>query len=167
MVAVISIVQMVETETSAANIDPYVILGIIKVESNFNPNAAKYEANFKNYYKVPEFAKIQNIDTDTEKILQQISWGLMQIMGGTARWCGYGGFIPDLADPATGIHWGVAFFKKIVTRYPYLNDQIAAYNAGSVRKDPYGNYKNQKYVDAVLAAIEEVQRDWKDALALN
>lgn len=159
MANITSIAQMVRDEATKASLDPNTILGIIKVESNFNPNAVRYERNFLNYFKTKDYAKIQGITEDSENCLQKFSWGLMQVMGGTARWLGYGGFLPDLSNPVVGIQWGVEYFKRIANRYIYLTDQLAVYNRGSVQKDVTGRYTNQNYVDHVLSAIESVQGD--------
>lgn len=158
---------MVRTEAEKASLDPNTILGLIKVESNFNPNAVRYERNFLNYFKTKEYAKVQRITEDSENCLQKFSWGLMQVMGGTARWLGYGGFLPDLSNPETGIHWGIEYFKRISARYVYLSDQLAVYNAGSVRKDAQGKLINQSYVDSVLSAIDSVQNDLQKASVLQ
>lgn len=138
-----------------SNLD--LILAIIKVESDFVPKRVKFEPDFKYFYKVPEFAKIQGIDEISEEKLQGFSWGALQIMGGSARWVGYRGWLPDLCDPLIGVIWGLTYFKKVCTKHIYLNDQIASYNSYLPRKKPDGTYENQKYVDAVIKAMDWVK----------
>jgi soluble lytic murein transglycosylase-like protein len=40
------------------------------------------------------------------------SWGLMQVMGQSARELGYREFIPELCDPASGLYWGCKIFTR-------------------------------------------------------
>src|SRR5207245_1331912 len=84
------------------------------------------------------------------------SYGLMQVLFGP------GGPYPSvttqqLLDPATNIQLGMDFLRYQLGRYPILEDAIAAYNAGSPRRDAAGQYINtvgstqvQDYVDDVL-----------------
>lgn len=161
------IIELVASECARERVDPNLILALIQTESGFNPNAARYERHFMYYHKLEDFAKIQRITLETEKVFQKTSWGLMQIMGGTARWCGYAGFLPDLCDPLIGVIWGVAYFKKMCAKQVYLNDQIAIYNSGSVRKNSDGTYINQEYVDKVLGALSEYQKNSGRVFALT
>lgn len=133
--------------------NPELILAIIKVESDFVAKRARFEKQFTYYCKDHEMAKVQGISLDTERCFQKTSWGPMQIMGGTARWVGYCGWLPDLCDAQIGIIWGVTYFKKVCDPHIYLNDKIACYNAGSVRKGHDGAYTNQSYVDKVLSHL--------------
>jgi len=104
------------------------VKGIIATESQWNPNA------------------INPADP---------SYGLMQILAGP------GGPFPsvspqDLLDPSTNITLGVTFIQDLLRRYG-SPDAIAAYNAGTPRRNSAGQYVNsrgdtmvQAYVDSVL-----------------
>jgi hypothetical protein len=130
-----------------------IISGLISVESNWHPKRARYEPAF-NYFSQPyKWAALQSISQDTEMTLQRTSWGLMQLMGATARSLSYDLWLPDLCDPMTGIIWGCEYFKSRAAHYPDVKDQISAYNAGTPRKRGDGTYENQAYVDKVLAAM--------------
>lgn len=153
-----AIIQIILSECKAQQINSDLMRAIITVESNFNPNAIRFERSFTYYWKDEEFSKIQQITLDTEKQCQKFSVGLGQLMFGTARWLGFSGTFLDLFDAPTNIHWVAQYFKKVCSKYVYTNDKIAAYNAGSVRKDPQTNkYFNQDYVDRVVSELDKIQ----------
>lgn len=120
------------------------------VESGLNPAATRYEHGYR--YTVDFRTRLTT--QATEKIHQQTSWGLMQIMGATARDIGYTGALPALVDPWLGLEWGCRFLRRQVDRYDgALLDAVSAFNQGSARRDPgTGKYCNQQYVDKVVAA---------------
>lgn len=87
------------------------------------------------------------------------SFGLMQIMYGTARHLGYA-FRPfALCNPKRNIKYGTKMLRNLMRRYKgKIKDAIAAYNQGNNRffdinkngiKDPGEKYYNQEYVDRV------------------
>lgn len=126
------------------------VLAIMEVESSFNPKVLRYEKNFK-YFTTPEnFAKKLGITVETEINCQKTSYGLMQLMGGTARELKFQGYLTDLLNPAVNIIWGTDFLQKLCRTYLRDPDRVAAYNAGSVRKKPDGSYENQEYVSKIL-----------------
>ncbi len=133
------------------------IAGIITVESNWHPKRARYERQYTYLYQTARFAKVHGIPEETEVIFQKTSWGLMQVMGASAREGkeGYIEWLPDLCDPMRGVIWGCNHFQTRCSQYLDIKDQIAAYNAGSVRRRPDGSYENQGYVDAVMAALKK------------
>lgn len=142
-----------QTEAKELGLDWKVLDALIHIESSWNPWACRYERQYV-YTQTPEvFAKKARTTLSTENTLQKCSFGLMQVMGGTARWLGYTGPLTALCDPEVGIHWGAVFFKHLCSEYVNLNDQIAAYNAGAVRRKSDGSYQNQQYVDKVLDVL--------------
>lgn len=142
---------------AGAGLDPLLIGAIAMTESGGNTWAARYESNFK-YILTPDiFSRLVNTSLATETMLQATSWGILQIMGGTARSNGYRDQLPKLCDINTGLLWGCLHFNKLLKKYPLLTDAIAAYNAGSPRKDSQGNYVNAVYVDKVLSYYEELK----------
>lgn len=98
------------------------IKGVIATESQWNPNAVN--------------------PSDP-------SYGLMQILGGSR-----GPYpmvaVSDLMDPSTNITLGATFLKNQITRFSFPGG-VAAYNSGTPRTLPGGQYVNQAYVDSVLS----------------
>lgn len=105
------------------------IKATIKQESNWNVSASRFEAH----------------KTDA-------SWGLMQILLATAKeTLGNNELsITQLLNPSINIETGTKFLAKQLARYKgNMMDAIAAYNAGSAKKDENGVYINNAYVQAV------------------
>lgn len=103
------------------------VKGIIAQESMFNPGVKRWEANVRDY-----------------------AWGLMQILGRTAELMGWDGK-EDLLNPEINLKYGIKYFVIQFQKYKKYTDAYAAYNAGSVKRDEYGRYINQSYVDMVSA----------------
>jgi len=122
------------------------IFAICKVESNFTPTAMRWEPGFYHKYIKPKKDEIPF----EEAIGNAVSFGLMQIMGSTARWMGYERDLTGLWQPIINLNYGCKYLNKLRKRYEKIEDAIAAYNAGSVRKTEEGAYINQPYVDKVL-----------------
>lgn len=141
-------------------INPFLILSIAKVESGHRANAVRYEKGYKWIKNPAKHAHRHNITKDTEVVLQQMSWGILQIMGATARDLGYNGFIPELLVPEVGVHWGVKYLARLLKKYDKMEDAIASYNAGSVRKNEDGTYENQTYVDKVMKEYNKIKEKY-------
>ena len=100
--------EIVDKYSYEYNLDPYLVLAVIKTESNFNSNA---ESN--------KGAK-----------------GLMQIMDSTGEWVaeeiGVEDFTPDmLFDEEINIRFGCWYLKNLEGEFGSLDLILAAYNAGS------------------------------------
>lgn len=133
------------------------VAAIITVESTWNTFAFRWEPLMSDVgdIRVDDFAKAQRFSKASERILQHSSFGLMQVIGRTARGEGFTGYLPELFDPATGLEWGIRHLQWLQNRYEDLTDVIAAYNLGHVQKAHGSNkYVNQDYVDKVLNALE-------------
>lgn len=133
-------------------IDVKLLIAILRVESDFTPTAVRYEEHYKYVVNADKYAKMNNITTETETILQKCSWGMGQVMGGKARECGFNGPLQNLCDPQIGVNFCAKILKAITKRYENREDQMAAYNAGSAIKKDDGTYVNQEYVNKVLKA---------------
>lgn len=97
------------------------IKGVIATESQWNPNA------------------VNPADP---------SYGLMQILAGS-RGPYPNVMVSDLMDPSTNITLGATFLKNQIARFSFPGG-VAAYNSGTPRTLPGGQYVNQAYVDSVL-----------------
>ncbi len=146
---------IVRREAEDQRLSAPVLEAIISVESRWNPWALRIERNFTYVVDVERHAKFSQITVDTERALQRMSFGLMQIMGGTARSIGFIGPLATLLDPEANVHWGARYFQRLTLQHSLVTDQIAAYNAGTVRRDVGGLYLNQAYVEKVSKALAE------------
>jgi len=137
---------------------PIDLVGAVVRQESFGDHfAARYESHYRYTVDTARFAKLNRISEKTELEHQKTSWGLLQIMGGTARDIGYKGALVGLTVPEVGLYWGAKFLKRLVDKYDHLDDAIAAYNAGSPRKDANGKYVNQYYVDSVRKWMSDLQ----------
>jgi hypothetical protein len=132
------------------DIDPYIVSAIVSVESRGQNYSTRFEPNYKYLYKVDEFANLLKITPETEACHQRTSWGLMHILGSTSRDIGYKGFLPALAIKAIGLKWGLTYLNSLIEKHDDIHDAISSYNQGSPRKDEFGEYLNQDYVDRVI-----------------
>ena len=116
-------------------IEPELIKAHIKVESNWDVNASRYEAH-----------------------KGDASWGLMQLLLSTAREVLQNPNLTttQLIQPRNNIEAGTRFISQLRSRFGNVRNAIAAYNAGSPRLDSTGkNYVNQDYVDKVTNAYNQ------------
>ena len=106
--------NLIKQAGSKYGVDPKLIASIIKIESNFNPNAIGDAGS---------------------------SYGLMQVNCtattrgkiSTARVVGHTGSCKRLLEPSVGIDIGSAYLRKQIDRYSQhpINVPIVAYNTGS------------------------------------
>ena len=101
--------DVIEDAARTYHLDPYLVCGIIKCESDWDATATS-SAGAK---------------------------GLMQIMPETAAYLFSAGFVkeadvfPDnLYDPETNIYFGCCYLARLITQTDSLDEAIAAYNAG-------------------------------------
>jgi hypothetical protein len=124
-----------------------------KVESSLNPWAVRFEPGYKWFYEPVKFAEWSRISVDTERALQAMSYGLMQVMGAVCREYGYRGDLIRIAsDAEQSLTFACKHLRKLTMRFGEV-ECIPAYNAGSPRKTPGGLWVNQGYVDKVHAEL--------------
>jgi soluble lytic murein transglycosylase-like protein len=127
---------------------------IVQTESSGDPWAYRYEpAFYKNYIHNKPFKTFGFLSVETEMNGLATSWGLMQVMGVVARERGYTrAYLSELCKPEYGLEYGCRQLKNLENRFMDgygWNGVIAAYNAGSPRRDQTGAFLNQSYVTKV------------------
>jgi len=146
--------SIIDKVAAQYGINPDLVAAFVLTESSGDPKAYRYEPAFYQRYIIP-----LNLPEDEGKG-RAASYGLMQIMGEVARELGFTGAFDELYDPEIGLNYGVKHLHSFISRYVSsdnsLNPAIAAYNAGSPRKNPDGTFVNQQYVDTVNRHFAEV-----------
>ena len=132
-----------------AGLPPEMVLAIIEAESGGNPYATAFNPNaaVKMQLKRPAICS-----EGTDGVHQRTAWGVMQVMGLTARGLGFEGWLPELVEPEINIRLGVAYLAELKKRFfaaHGLDGVIAAYRKGSPRKTSEGKFLSQGYVDRI------------------
>jgi len=135
--------------------DPALVAAIITVESQWNPYAVRYESGYRWLHQPERYARQQGIALEVEELFQRMSWGLMQLMGGSAREMGFNLPLPALCDGMIGIEYGIRYLVALKRNYKTRDDLISAYNSGTAKKKPNGLYTNQVYVDKVNRVLRK------------
>lgn len=136
---------------SAINNLPHTLISsFIMTESNGYEVAMRFEKGYR-WTKLYEQAKSMDMNDETEIQLQKFSYGLMQIMGATARWRGFTGHLMNLLDPQTNIEIGCEYLNYLQKAYQDRSDDfISAYNMGRpIYLTRANQYSNQYYVDKI------------------
>jgi len=96
---------------AAHNLDPALVCAVIEQESSWNPWAMRYEPFFFAKYVAALYTN--NKITASEAYARGFSWGLMQVMGQTARELGFDAtFLSALCDPDQGLAIGCKLLRK-------------------------------------------------------
>ena len=179
-----TLIVLADTIAKKHGLDPALVCALCEVESAWMPWAARYESGYKWLYiyefddegypyinlsagkrergqQYIKFLIQLGCSGQTEVIHQKISWGLMQIMGATARERGFRGWLTELCDPQVNLEWGCKHLRWMVDHNNAYGlpdfrikpeDLAAAWNGGT-RVVVDGKYKNQSYVDRVVKAM--------------
>lgn len=133
------------------------VRAIVEVESDENPWAVRYEVGFfDRYVRIMKIKPIPPCGLITERKFRAASYGLMQIMGNTAREMGFDRpFLVELCDPEINLEYGCRYLAHLAKTHLERHGWegvAAAYNAGSLRKQPDGTWLNQPYVEKIRRA---------------
>ena len=131
-----------------------------KIESNCNHLAVRYESKFRWVLNVDKMAKKNGISEGTENVLQQMSFGPLQIMGGVLREMFYQDELTKMIyDPLLVIDYSCKRIKMLFDKYGNIDDALACWNGGNRKKyliNGLLQYSNQSYVDKVLMVYNNV-----------
>lgn len=135
------LIELARKCADAEGLDPAVVCAIVEQESAWNPWAMRYEPLFFAKYVAPLYTN--NKVSATEAYARGFSWGLMQVMGQTARETGLNSLhLSSLCDPATGLALGCRILKQKLERSKgELKKALQAWNGGA----------NPDYADEVVS----------------
>lgn len=152
------LMELIISLAAGIGIPPEAVLAIIEVESDGNPYATAYNQNYS--WVNMQAKRPANCSANTESVHQRTAWGLMQVMGATARQAGFEGWLPELVDPEVNMRTAIAYLAQLRRKHfetHGIDGVIAAYNRGAPRKSPDGNFVNQGYVDRVKALMPKYE----------
>ena len=149
--------DLINTTARRHGLPPELVRAIVQIESGGRPWACRYEpAFYERYIASKEVKTWRPCSGQTEARLRACSFGLMQIMGATARETGFDGvFLTELCDPAVGLDYGCRYLAKLARLHQERHGWagvVAAYNAGSPRKVADGRFVNESYVNKIRDA---------------
>jgi soluble lytic murein transglycosylase-like protein len=135
------LLQLAEKAADAEGLSRALVCAVIEQESGWNPWAMRYEPLFFAKYVAPLYTN--NKVGATEAYARGISWGLMQVMGQTAREKGMTSlYLSALCDPAAGLATGCKILRqKLDAAGGNVSKALQAWNGGG----------NPDYADEVLA----------------
>ena len=140
-------------------LDHGLVGAMVLTESNGETHAIRYERGYRYVFK-PYEVKPEGCSRATEINAQQCSWGLMQIMGATARELGFRGWMPELCRPEIGLEYGCKYLAQQIKRFGSVEAGVAAYNMGSPKRGADGKYLNQaEYVEPVMRRMKALEQE--------
>ncbi len=149
------------------HLDPILITAIVQKESSGNQWAWNPEPRYRYLWDVRTNQPFRTLtlterasgtppldfhahrgDPDQEWWGQRASWGLMQVMGATARELGFAGdYIPQILHPETNLALGCKLMSQLLGWAKDTRRALAAYNAGRGGVD---SLQGQNYATSVL-----------------
>jgi soluble lytic murein transglycosylase-like protein len=134
-----NLIALVRSIAPQHALDAALVCAIVEQESSWDAYAMRYEPAFRAHYVAPLGLP------PTEEVARSISWGLMQVMGQSARERGFTGkFLSALCEPSAGLAIGCAVLtEKVLQASGDITRALALWNGGG----------NSSYASQVLARI--------------
>jgi hypothetical protein len=124
------LVTLAKQIATAHALPPELICAVCEQESDWDIWATRYEPGFLSRYVAPLFTN-NKIDA-TEAHCRAMSWGLMQVMGQTAREHGFRGrFLAGLCDPEAGLSIGCAVLAHKLAAAADVHSALLLWNGGA------------------------------------
>ncbi len=135
------LVDLARRAATLEGLEPALVCAVVEQESGWNTWAIRYEPLFFAKYVAGLYTN--NKVSATEAYARGISWGLMQVMGQTAREKGFGStYLSTLCDPAVGLAMGCKVLRhKLDSVGGNVARGLLAWNGGG----------NPDYANEVLA----------------
>lgn len=167
--------EAIVTAARVAGLDAALVMAVVMVESGGDEWAWNPEPKYRYFWDVRAWAPFRHVsdaeianeappsdfhqlkgDRDQEWWGQQASWGLMQIMGSTAREhrCQVP-YLSELCRPSLGLYYGCAHLASLV-RWAEGDTlkAVAAYNAG---RGGWAGDAGQRYAAKVSLMMGQVR----------
>jgi len=144
--------KMIHEEARRHGLNPDVVYALCVVESGLDTWAVRIEPGWRWWLSPLKWAKHVAVTEKTERVCQQMSWGLMQIMGTVARERGMNQDIPALCDPTLGLYYGCKHLKWLLRRYGQLDKALSAYNTGRPNSKT-----GRAYAERIMETLEELK----------
>jgi soluble lytic murein transglycosylase-like protein len=121
------LIQLAKNMAIQNGLDPALVCAVCEQESTWDVFAVKFEPDFFAKYEAPLHL------ATTEEYTRAISWGLMQVMGQTAREFGFTGrFLSQLSDPQIGVLFGCRKLKRcLAISSGDVETALGHYNGGA------------------------------------
>lgn len=125
------LISLAQQKAEKYGLESSLVCAVIEQESAWNPWALRYEPAFYARYIVPSL-EVGHFGA-TEAHARATSWGLMQVIGQTAREVGFGGpYLSELCDPEVGIEIGCKYLSVLYSRTGNnTKDALLKWNGGS------------------------------------
>lgn len=130
-----AILASAQTVAIVHGLPPELVQAMVCQESTYQPYRNRFEQGFYDRYvlgKKLDFVPPLCLKI-TEALGRATSWGLLQIMGSTAREQGFRGWFPELCQPEIGLDWGCRYLADLRRRFGSEGWAVVvrAYNGGS------------------------------------
>lgn len=137
------LLDLARNTANSEALDPALVCAVIEQESAWSPWAMRYEPLFFAKYVAPLYTN--NKIGATEAYARGFSWGLMQVMGQTARELGLTtAHLSALCDPVINLTVGCKLLKKkLESAKGELHKALQSWNGGA----------NPDYAEEVLARL--------------
>lgn len=123
-------IELAKQQAQTLGLDHRLVCAVCEQESSWDTWSIRYEPEFYLHYLLPLVVS-GKIDDATEARARAFSWGLMQVMGETAREHGYAGHLAELCKPATGIAIGCRVLAaKLAGAQGDVERALLAWNGG-------------------------------------
>jgi len=141
------LLELAHKAADAEGLDTAIVCAVVEQESAWNPWAMRYEPLFFAKYVAPLYTN--NKVGATEAYARGFSWGLMQVMGQSAREAGVNALhLSTLCDPAVGLAVGCRILKQKLDRARGdITKALQAWNGGG----------NPDYAKEVLSRVSRYQ----------
>ena len=140
---------------------PALVCAITEKESSWRPWAIRFEPGYRwLHLRNDDVPRFPGVTSATELCQQRTSWGLMQVIGSTARDLGFpGSYMSELCEPTVGLDYGCRFILSLRERFgESIPDIISSYNAGHPTQS-----NQEEYTTPVLQLFERFRAEFVNA----